>query len=132
VLSAWGSSSTRWVGVVREGEVDPLGLLPCPDEHMDPLGYQCWNGNDHMILGYMQSQMYSAEIQYITPCLTAVQAYQTLCRHHKKQSGLMQIQLIQKLMQLSLKDNEDIYKTSMTTWQDLIYRIESIGHVDVQ
>jgi hypothetical protein len=99
---------------------------------MDPLGYRCWNGNDHMILGYMQSQMYSAEIQYITPCLTAAQAFQTLCHRHEKRSGLTQIQLIQKLMQLSLKDNEDIYKTSMTTWWDLIYRIESIGHVDLQ
>lgn len=62
----------------------PLGLLHCPDVNTNPLGHCYWNSNNHMILGYMQSQMYSVEIQYINSCHTSAQAYQTLCRHHEK------------------------------------------------
>ena len=62
----------------------PLGLLCCPDVNTDPLGHHYWNGNDRMILGYMQSQMYSVEIQYINSCHTSAQAYQTLHQRHEK------------------------------------------------
>jgi hypothetical protein len=109
----------------------PLGLLTCPDECTDPLGFRYWNGNDRMILGYMQLQMFSAEVQFILPCVTAVEAYHALRLRHEKCSGLTQIQLIQKLMQVSLENNRDTFETLMTTWCNLIFRIENIGHVDI-
>ena len=35
-------------------------------------------------------------------------------------------------MQLSLQDNPDTFELSMATWRNLVYRIENIGHIDVQ
>ncbi len=109
----------------------PLGLLRSPNERADPIGHRCWNGNDCMILGFMQSQMYAAEIQYIASCATSAEAFRTLRTCHEKRSGLTQLQLIQNLMQITFDDNPAHFDNNMTTFRDLVYRIESIGHVDV-
>jgi len=109
----------------------PLGLLQSPNEQADPIGHRCWNGNDRMILGFMQSQMYAAEIQYIASCTTSAEAFRTLRTHHEKRSGLTQLQLIQNLMQITFDDDPTHFDNNITTFRDLVYRIESIGHVDV-
>lgn len=109
----------------------PLGLLPCPVEHADPFGHRCWNGNDRMILGFMQTHMYSAEIQHIAQCTTSATAFRMLRIRHEKRSNLTQLQLIQKLMQITFDDEPESFESNMADYRDLIYRIESIGHVDV-
>ena len=84
------------------GQLDqyPLGLLGCPDLFVDPLGFRNWQGNDRMVLGYMRAHMYSSELQCIIHCMSSSEAYQLLCTRHEKRSGLTQVQLIQKMMQI--------------------------------
>jgi hypothetical protein len=72
----------------------PLGLLCSPPEHVDPLGHCHWHGNDHMILGFMQTHMYSAEVQHTMVCNTSAEVFCMLCICYEKCSGLMQLQLI--------------------------------------
>ncbi len=109
----------------------PLRLLQCPNEHMDPLGHRCWNGNDRMILSFMQTHMFSAEIQHVAACATSAEVFCMLHNRHEKCSGLTQLQLIQKLMQITFDDTPEHFETNMTTFRDLVYRIDSIGHVDI-
>ena len=85
----------------------PLGLLRCPDARLDPSGHHVWCGNDHMILGYMQSHMFAAEIQYLVPYTTSAEVFR------------------------ELRDIPDHFDTAMTTFHDLVYWIENIGPVDV-
>jgi len=84
-----------------------------------------------MILGFMQTHMFSAEIQHVTACATLAEAFRMLCNHHEKCSGLTQLQLIQKLMQITFDDTLKHFETNMTTFCNLVYRIDSIGHVDI-
>ena len=109
----------------------PLGLLRCPDSRLDPSGHRVWCGNDHMILGYMQSHMFAAEIQYLVPYTTSAEAFRELRLRHEKRSSLTQLQLIQQMMQITFDDIPDRFDTAMTTFRDLVYRIENIGPVDV-
>ena len=109
----------------------PLGLLRCPDERTDLLGNHCWHGNDRMILGFMQTHMYSAEIQHIAACTTSAEAFRMLRVRHEKRSGLTQLQLIQRLMQITFDDDPEQFDANMATFRDLVYRIESIGQVDI-
>ncbi|KAH9164735.1 hypothetical protein EDB89DRAFT_1911948 [Lactarius sanguifluus] len=89
--------------------------------------------NDRMILGYMQSHMYSTEVLHVATCATSAEAFRLLrlCARHKKRSGMTQLQLIQKLMGISFDDDPTKFEAAMTTYCDLIYRIESISHVDI-
>src|SRR6266702_1721885 len=109
----------------------PLRLLQCPNKRTDPLGHCCWNGNDQMILGFMQTHMFSAEIQHVAACATSAEAFCMLRNRHEKRSGLTQLQLIQKLMQITFDDTPEHFETNMTTFRDLVYRIDSIRHVDI-
>ena len=115
------------------GQLDeyPLGLLRCPEYREDALGYRNWHGNDRMILGFMRAHMYSSETQYIAECVTSAEAYDSLRIRHEKRSGLAQIQLIQKMMQIRFDNNPANCDATMANLHDLIYRAEKIGHVDI-
>jgi hypothetical protein len=89
----------------------PLGLLRCPKEHADPLDHRHWHGNDCMILGFMQTHMYSAEIQHTMVCNMSAEVFHMLHNHHEKRSGLTQLQLIQQLMQISFDNNAKQFET---------------------
>ena len=84
-----------------------------------------------MILGYMRSHMYSSETQCIANCLTSAGTYNTLCQHHEKQSGLTQIQLIQRMMQIRFDNSPTNFNTTMSQLCDLIHRAEKISQVDI-
>ena len=105
------------------GQLDnyPRGLLQCQDHRADPSGYRHWHGNDCMILGFMQAHMFSSESQYIVTCATSADAYNLLQRRHEKRSGLTQIQLIQKMMQIRFDNNPVNCDSTMATLRDLIY-----------
>src|SRR6266702_1653608 len=126
----WSRSLLRSLTMTQLDEY-PLGLLRCPDERTDLLWNHCWHGNDRMILGFMQTHMYSAEIQHIAACTTSAEAFRMLRVRHEKRSGLTQLQLIQRLMQITFDDDPEQFDANMATFRDLVYRIESIGQVDI-
>lgn len=66
----------------------PLRLLTCPDARASPIRYSNWNGNDCMILGYIQNQMFAAKIQHIFACANLADTFQSLKEHHEKCRGL--------------------------------------------
>ena len=109
----------------------PLGLIKCPNPHIDSVGQQTWRGNDRMILGYMRSHMQSSESQCIAHCSTSAEAYNVLRHRHEKRSGLTQIQLIQRMMQIRFDNSPSAFDNTMTHLRDLIYRAEQIGQVDI-
>ncbi|SRR6266702_1592870 len=109
----------------------PLRPLQCPNQHIDSVGHRYWNGNDCMILGYMQSQMFSVETQHIAACTTLVEAYQILCICHEKRSGLTRLQLIQQLMQITFDDNAEKFDNAMMTFHNLVYQIKNISHINI-
>ena len=109
----------------------PLGLVKCPNPRVDPIAQQTWRGNDRMILGYMRSHMQASETQVIAHCNTSAEAYDMLRTRHEKRSGLTQIQLIQRMMQIRFDNNPNTFDTTMTHLRDLIYRAEQIGQVDI-
>jgi hypothetical protein len=49
-----------------------------------------------------------------------------------KRSGIAQIELIRRLGQIWFDDNPQHYDTQMAYYRDLLYRIESIGKIDVK
>ncbi|KAI9437728.1 hypothetical protein H4582DRAFT_2077330 [Lactarius indigo] len=77
----WLEWSHHLLGALAMNQLDkyPLGLLHCPDISRDSVSHCFWNGNDWMILGYMRSQMFTAEVQYITSCTTSMDAFNQLC-----------------------------------------------------
>ena len=84
-----------------------------------------------MVLGYMRAHMYSLELQCIINCVTYSEAYQLLCHCHEKHSGLMQIQLIQRMMQIWFDNNPVNCETAMALLHDLIYCADRISHIDI-
>ena len=129
----WLEWSRHLITSLEMGQLDeyPLGLLECPDRQTDRTGHSNWRGNDRMILGYMRSHMYSSETQCIANCLTSAGAYNTLRQRHEKRSGLTQIQLIQRMMQVRFDNSPTNFDTTMSQLRDLIYRAEKIGQVDI-
>ena len=119
----WLEWSQHLITSLEMGQLDkyPLGLLECPDRQTDRTGYSNWRGNDRMILRYMRSHMYSSETQCIAKCLTSAGAYNTLRQRHKKQSGLTQTQLIQRMMQICFDNSPTNFDTTMSQLCDLIY-----------
>ena len=111
--------------------VYPLSLLACPNHRNDKTGYCNWCRNDCMVLGYMQSHLFSSEAQCIAQCDTSVEAYRTLRRHHEQRSGLTQIQLIQCMMQVCFDYSPTNFDATMANLQELIYRMERIGQINI-
>ena len=101
-MNNWLEWSCQLVMSLEMGQLDvyPLGLLKCPSHCSDRTNYCNWCRNDHMVLGFMWSHLFSSEAQCIAHCDTSVEAYWTLHRHHEQCSGIMQIQLIQWMMQV--------------------------------
>ena len=112
----WLDWSCKLMSSLQTIQLDeyPLGLLRCLDPQVDPTGQHDWRGNDHMILGYMWSHMQALETQLIAHCGTSVEAYSILHLHHKKCSGLTQIQLIQRMMQIHFDNNPNTFDTTMS------------------
>lgn len=109
----------------------PLGLLQRPDERTDPHGHFYWRGNDRMIFVYMKFQMSLLEEQHVETCATSSEAFQVLRIRHEERNRYIQSQLTLKLTQISFGDIPENFHAAMTTMRDLIYRIESIGPIDV-
>ena len=98
----WLEWSRKLMSSLQSVQLDeyPLGLVKCPNPRVDPIAQQTWQGNDHMILGYMRSHMQASETQVIAHCGTSAEAYGILRTRHEKRSSLTQIQLIQRMMQI--------------------------------
>ncbi len=126
----WLEWSWQLLTLLEMGQLDEylLGLLQCPDLHLDPWGHCHWHGNDHMILGFMCVHMYSLESQHIATCTTSSDAYSSLRPRHEKCSRLMQIQ---KMMQIHFDNSPANCDTTMAYLHNLIYRAERIGHVNI-
>ena len=122
----WLEWSQHLIMSLKMSQLDkyPLGLLKCPDHQTDRTGHRNWWGNDQMILGYMWSHMYSSQTQCITDCLMSARAYNTLYQHHEKQSGLMQIQLIQQMMQVHFDNSPTNFNTTTVCPNFMISYIE--------
>ena len=129
----WLDWSRKLISSLQTVQLDeyPLGLIKCPNPHIDSVGQQTWRGNDRMILGYMRSHMQSSESQCIAHCSTSAEAYNILRHRHEKRSGLTQIQLIQRMMQIRFDNSPSAFDNTMTHLRDLIYRAEQIGQVDI-
>ncbi|KAH9046143.1 hypothetical protein EDB84DRAFT_1674211 [Lactarius hengduanensis] len=99
----WLEWSRKLISLLSMGQLDvyPRDILKCPRYEEDPSGHTNWLGNDRMVLGFIRDHVYTSEAQCIATCDTSVEAYNTLRRRHEKHSGLVQIQLIQKMMQVS-------------------------------
>ena len=111
--------------------VYPLGLLACPNQHLDRSSHRNWHGNDQMILGYITAHIFPSESQYITNCVTSADAYRMLRQRHEKHGGLKQTQLIQQLMHVHFEHSLANSNAIMTHIRDLVYRIKQIGTIDV-
>ena len=129
----WIEWSRQLITSLEMGQLDayPLGLLGCPNHRSDKTGYRNWRGNDRMILGFMRSHLFSSEAQCIAHCDTSADAYKTLRRRHEQRSGLTQIQLIQRMMQVRFDHSPANFDATMANLRELIYRAESIGQIDV-
>jgi hypothetical protein len=129
----WQEWSRCLLQFLAMGQLDEytLGLLRCPDERTEPFSYLYWKGNDRMILAYMRRQMSLNEEHYIATCATSAEAFQVLRVRHEKRGRFTQVLLIKKLMQISFGDNPETLDTTMTTFRNLVDRIESIGPIDV-
>ena len=111
--------------------VYPLGLLACPNQHLDRSSHRNWRGNDQMILGYITAHVFPSESQYIANCVTSTDAYRMLRQRHEKRGGLKQTQLIQQLMHIRFERSLANSDAIMMHIRDLVYRIEQIGTIDV-
>ena len=129
----WLEWSRQLVTLLEMGQLDvyPLGLLACPNHRSNRTGYRNWCRNDHMVLGYMRSHLFSSEAQCIAQCNTSAEAYRTLRWRHEQRSGLTQIQLIQCMMQVRFDHSPANFDTTMANLWELIYRAERIGQIDV-
>ena len=110
-----------------------LGLLGHPVHCADPTSYCNWQDNDWMILGYACTYILLGVTvhQCIINCMTSSKAYQLLCHCHEKHSGLTQIQLIQKMMQIQFDNNTVTCETTMALLCNLMYCAERIGHIGI-
>ncbi|KAH9179093.1 hypothetical protein EDB89DRAFT_2063224 [Lactarius sanguifluus] len=115
------------------GQLDiyPCDILKCLRYEEDPLGHNNWLGNDCMVLAFIWDHIYTSEAQCIASCNTSAEAYDTLHRHHEKHSGLVQIQLIQKMMQVQFNNSSGNCDVTMAHLRDLIHHAEKIGPVDI-
>ncbi|KAH9026864.1 hypothetical protein EDB85DRAFT_2148960 [Lactarius pseudohatsudake] len=100
--SNWLEWSQKLISSLSMGQLDiyPHDILKCPRYEEDPSGHNNWLGNDSMVLAFIRDHIYTSEAQCIASCDTSAEAYDTLRQHHEKRSGLAQIQLIQKMMQV--------------------------------
>jgi len=73
----WLEWSRRLTTSLAMGQLDryPLGLTMCPSTVTNRMSHQNWCSNDCMILGFMQTHMFSLEIQHIAHCLTSEHAF---------------------------------------------------------
>ena len=84
-----------------------------------------------MILGFIRSHLFSSETQCIAHCNTSAEAYRTLHQCHEQCSGLTQIQIIQRMMQVQFDHNPANFDATMAHLRELIYRAEQIGQINV-
>ncbi|KAH9027298.1 hypothetical protein EDB84DRAFT_1563476 [Lactarius hengduanensis] len=131
--SNWLEWSRKLISSLSMGQLDvyPCDILKCPRYEEDPSGHTNWLGNDCMVLGFIRDHVYTSEAQCIATCNTSAEAYNTLCRRHEKRSGLAQIQLIQRMMQVQFDNNSGNCDVTMAHLRDLIHHVERIGPVDI-
>ena len=132
-VNNWLEWSCQLVMSLEMGQLDvyPLGLLNCPSHCSDRTNYCNWCRNDHMVLGFMWSHLFSSEAQCIAHCDTSMEAYWTLHWHHEECSGIMQIQLIQWMMQVCFNHSPINFDTAMANLWELIYRAKRIRQINV-
>ena len=129
----WLEWSRQLVTSLEMGQLDvyPLGLLKRPNPRSDKTSYRNWRGNDHMVLGFIRSHLFSSEVQCTAQCDTSAEAYQILRHRHEQRSGLTQIQIIQRMMQVRFDHSPTNFDATMANLRELIYRAERIGQIDV-